>query len=78
MSNWQQVIHNYAAHNRMLIDMVKEKNGHINQLENENARLRKALKFYADEENQRPFHDFDPSPYMSDGGENARRVLKGE
>jgi len=52
--------------------------GQLQDAKAENARLRKALKFYADEENQRPFHDFDPSPYMSDGGKNARRALKGE
>ena len=56
---------------------------HMHQKLNEqNKRYREALEFYADKENYKPFDGIFLSSYQNkvdeDGGEIARKALKGE
>ena len=56
-------------------------NNHI-RVCNQNKRYREALEFYADKENYKPFDGIFLSSYQNkvdeDGGEIARKALKGE
>lgn len=53
-----------------------------NELKQQNKRYREALEFYADKENYKPFDGIFLSSYQNkvdeDGGEIARKALKGE
>lgn len=68
---------NSKAENVVLIDKTEE----WDELKAENAHLRKALEFYAEEENYKDnvIDQWEPvCPVTQDGGEGARRALKGE
>lgn len=67
----------FEAMDEVLIDRTAE----WDELRAENAHLRKALEFYAEEENYKDnvIDQWEPvCPITQDGGEGARRALKGE
>lgn len=66
------------------LDWLIEQTERVSELEIENARLREALEFYADADNNHHKIDFTIREYeylsaiVRDEGEKARQALKGE
>ncbi|MCJ8008920.1 hypothetical protein ACFFF5_21130 [Lederbergia wuyishanensis] len=69
--SWNKLVSEVQAHNRYLIDEIKEKN-------NEILRLREALEFYADKSNYEYSVDVWEevnATILEDDGEKARQAL---
>ncbi|CEI81275.1 hypothetical protein BN997_01093 [Oceanobacillus oncorhynchi] len=76
--DYKMLINEIQAHNKDLIEQVKEKNVELQRLREENKRYKEALEFYGNEINYQVFIQNGKSNIERDGGEKARQELKGD
>lgn len=83
MMDYKMLINEIQAHNKDLIEQVKEKNAELQRLREENERYKETLEFYADPQIWEKGKLITDNRYemplaYNDNGEKAQQELKGE
>lgn len=83
MMDYKMLINEIQAHNKDLIEQVKEKNAELQRLREENQRYKEALEFYANPQIWKKGKLITDNRYemplvYNDNGEKAQQALEGE